>query len=282
MNLSEHNNLFALFFKSIAITIIVFLCLLVCCLIIKYLNICPFLYDSFGYGTFGDFIGGFIGTIATIATLIVVYKSFRQVNEQSTQQTIAILLQSYQHTIEDYDYYEKPSNSSRRNNGAIVYTGREGIKKIVEKKLKPLIKNLNNPEEYIDKREKIIEKHKELAAALTNDFPTHIPAIIVSILYTIESINDKEQKNLYKQVKAMLSYEERKLLLYYLLEQFFKNDTDFKVDRLKIITLLAFEKEKDKESASGISTVIEMPLYFDKYDKNLFDFIINAEHDKND
>jgi hypothetical protein len=183
MNLSAHNNLFTLFLKSIVITIIVFLFMILCWLLIKYLNICPFFDQSFGYGTFGDFIGGFIGTVAAIATLIVVSKSFNQVHEQALQNTVALLLQAYQHTIEDYDFNDSDDKPLH---------GREAIKESLKKRT--------------DKN------------YLSESFPTHIPAIIVSILYTIDDSGHDKKNALYKQIKTMLSFEERQLLLLYLLE----------------------------------------------------------------
>ena len=132
-------------------------------------------------GTYGDFIGGFIGTIISLITLIVIFKSFKEANDQSLQNTVALLLQAYQHTIEDFDYED-------------TLHGREAIKASLKKR---------TDKEY-----------------LSEFFPTHIPAIIVSILYTIKDSNlDSNKKdNLYRQIKTMLSFEERQLLLLYLLE----------------------------------------------------------------
>jgi uncharacterized membrane protein len=147
------------------------------------------------YGQFGDWIGGVIGTIISFFTLVVICYQLNQVkeqlgqnekqlklqNEQSLQSTVALLLQAYQHTIEDFDYED-------------TLHGREAIKASLKKR---------TDKDY-----------------LSEFFPTHIPAIIVSILYTIKdsNLNSNKKDNLYRQIKTMLSFEERQLLLLYLLE----------------------------------------------------------------
>jgi hypothetical protein len=86
---------------------------------------------------------------------------------------------------------------------------------------------------------------------LTNRFPTHIPAIIVSILHTI-----KNNKEIEKQIKSMLSYEERKLLLLLLLEQC--GDDSFTDDWPKIESLLKNTKESCLDPHN-------LPNYLEKY-----------------
>ena len=166
-------------------------------------------------GQYGDFIGGIVGTLISLITLIVIYESFKQVNEQSLQSTIALLLQSYQHTVEDFDFKNKH--------------GREAIKESLTLYKEGTEKN------YI-----------------SEFFPTHIPAIIVSILYTIsDSDNNNKKDKLYTQVKTMLSFEERQLLLLYLLELKGSDDEkdqneDFEKDKKLLKESIFINVEKSK------------------------------------
>ncbi|MBU6204461.1 MAG: hypothetical protein KJS45_03675 [Bacteroidetes bacterium] len=181
--------------------------------------------NKFEYGTFGDYIGGVLGTIIAAATLWIVRSSFKQVNEQSMQQSIAILLQSYQHTIEDYDYTDSHKHPTTQS-------GREGIKEFLNQKIKV---NINDMKACIEDPK--IPLHK----ILIEDFPTHIPAIIVSIIHTIDKsdINNEKKEDMRKSIKTMLSYEERILLLLYLFEKIIKEDKDdFKTDYDLVTKLL--------------------------------------------
>jgi hypothetical protein len=168
-------------------------------------------------GTYGDFIGGFIGTIISLITLIAIFKSFKQANDQSLQNTIALLLQSYHHTVEDYDYNGKQ--------------GREAIKECINS----------------FKTEKNSNYLKEI-------FPTHIPAIIVSILYTIDDSGHDKKNALYKQIKTMLSFEERQLLLLYLLELQGSNNSkdaeDYEKDKNLLLKSI-FENGVGSKSLEG-------------------------------
>jgi hypothetical protein len=137
--------------------------------------------DKFEFGTFSDYIGGILGTIIANATLWVVYRSFKQVNEQSLQQSIAILLQSYQHTVEDYDFTDC-------FNAEKVESGREGIKMFLNNKIKEEVKQIKSSENFINNAESPLRK------TLIEDFPTHIPAIIVSIMITIKNSDVSESK----------------------------------------------------------------------------------------
>jgi hypothetical protein len=225
------------------------------------------LSELFEYGTFGDFVGGFVGTIISAVTLVVVYKSFKQVNDQSRQQTLAILLQSYQHTIEDYDYFDiKDTKNADEFKNHITYTGREAIAKVIKDKLEPHIKGKDNT----SFKKEIENNTSALSNALINDFPTHIPSIIVSILYSLNDNKNNDLEN--KQIKSMLSYEERKLLLYFLLEKISKHDDeDFINDRKKIMTILNLNKVSFESN--------KFPKYFDGYE-NLVNYIINYDSKK--
>jgi hypothetical protein len=178
-------------------------------------------------GTYGDFIGGFIGTIISLITLIAIFKSFKQANDQSFQSTIALLIQSYQHTIEDFDYDK--------------FVGREAIKECL-KKFKEM-KNENEKKDFIE-----------------NTFPTHIPAILMSILYSIKNSEVSEVKkiNQYLQIKVMLSFEERQLLLLYLLELLGsenKNDQgDLKNDK-DLLKLSIFNNGTNSKSLKGFDAI---------------------------
>lgn len=110
--------------------------------------------DKFEFGTFGDYIGGILGTIIATATLWVVYRSFKQVNEQSLQQSIAILLQSYQHTVEDYDFTVCNNNLEKK-----VESGREGIKMFLNNKIKEEVKQIKSSENFINNAESPLRKH---------------------------------------------------------------------------------------------------------------------------
>lgn len=200
--------------------------------------------NKFEYGTFGDYIGGVLGTIIAAATLWVVRSSFKQVNEQSMQQSIAImqqsiaiLLQSYQHTIEDYDYTDSHKHPTTQS-------GREGIKEFLNQKIKVNIKDKKQLKDCIEDPK--IPLHK----ILIEDFPTHIPAIIVSIIHTIDKsdINNEKKEDMRKSIKTMLSYEERILLLLYLFEKIIKEDKDdFKTD-YDLVTKLLGDLDNSKKT----------------------------------
>ena len=203
--------------------------------IISLIPLIPFFKNQIGVaqiGQYGDFVGGYIGTIISLITLIVIYTSFKQVNEQSLQNTIALLLQSYHHTVKDYDY--------KKDEISLVITGREGIQKLLE---------INFESVYLIEN-KFDELNPKISVWLTDIFPTHIPAIIISILHSIKGNEEIE-----KQIKSMLSYEERKLLLLFVLEQVSQKDDSSAEDWPKIKSLLNI-----KDDAKSIP-----PTYLDKY-----------------
>ena len=181
----------------------------------------PFFKNQIGVaqiGQYGDFVGGCIGTIISFITLIVIYTSFKNANDQTLQNTIALLLQSYQHTVEDFDF-----DCSQ---------GREAIKKSLT-----------------------LYKAKTQENYISDFFPTHIPAIIVSILYTINDSNYDKKDVLYRLIKTMLSFEERQLLLLYLLElKESDNNDDKKMDYAndkKLLAELIFTNGKTSKALKG-------------------------------
>lgn len=216
--------------------------------------------DKFEFGTFGDYIGGILGTIIATATLWVVYRSFKQVNEQSLQQSIAIL-QSYQHTVEDYDFTDC-------FNAEKVESGREGIKMFLNNKIKEEVKQIKSSENFINNAESPLRK------TLIEDFPTHIPAIIVSIMITIKSsdVSESKKKDLSKFIETMLSYEERILLLLYLFEKKLFDDYEYETEGKLVFELLDIKENKLKpyfEDYKALIGLLKIKLpQQDKPDKN--------------
>jgi hypothetical protein len=186
------------------------------------------------YNLLGDYVGGVLGTLVSIITLIVVYLSFQQVSEQSIQNTIAILLQSYQHTVEDLDIIINKK----------VVVGREAIKESLNDFL-----IIYKDEDYNFEGEKT-KKY------LLDSFPTHIPSIILSILDAIDSSESKNKARLYKQIRLMLSYEERRLLLLYFAEQI---TNSIENEEWNIVNEAIFE--------DGKSISLKNKEYFELYNK---------------
>jgi hypothetical protein len=69
-----------------------------------------------------------------------------------------------------------------------VESGREGIKMFLNNKIKEEVKQIKSSENFINNAESPLRK------TLIEDFPTHIPAIIVSIMITIKSSDVSESK----------------------------------------------------------------------------------------
>jgi hypothetical protein len=199
------------------------------------LLVLPFSH-KYNMNEYGDYVGGVVGTFISLITLILISFQLTQVNNQTLQNTIALLLQSYQHTVEDFDYIEigveKPP-----------ITGREGIRKLLENDCKAF--NLEHLE--------LENQNTNFSDWLTKSFPTHIPAIIVSILHIIS-----EKKEIEKQIKSMLSYEERELLILFTIEQIYQGDDSYKHDWPLIKSLLNLNDDPEKN-----------PPYLKKY-KNMF------------
>lgn len=122
--------------------------------------------------------------------------------------------------------------------------GREGIKEFLNQKIKVNIKDKKQLKDCIEDPK--IPLHK----ILIEDFPTHIPAIIVSIIHTIDKsdINNEKKEDMRKSIKTMLSYEERILLLLYLFEKIIKEDKDdFKTD-YDLVTKLLGDLDNSKKT----------------------------------
>ncbi len=192
--------------------------------------------DMSSYGQFGDYLGGVIGTIISLVTLLVVYFQLTQVNNQTMQNSIALLLQSYQHTIDDFEWKEV-INVTRN------VSGREAISNLLidfwNKSDETLLTKISKGDSlmYNDLTNKQFE-------FLRNEFPTHIPAIIVSMLYTISHTSKKTKDISIKQIKSMLSYEERKLLVLFGIEQIIDNDITGEDDWKLIKELLGLNDKK--------------------------------------
>ena len=196
-----------------------------------------------------DFYGRGAATVVALVTLWIVYLNFKKLNYQTLHSSVALLIQTYNDMVDDY---EIESETIEKKNG------REAIQELIN-----VFK-----EKYNEVKEGQIFRKGETTfdKFLQKEFPTHLPAIIVGILYKIEKYegDDTDKENLNKLVKIMLSYEERALLLLFVAEQISFGDED-RIEDWPLIKKIFFKDKKSKllqnyNECRGLFGIIDLDI----------------------
>jgi len=208
--------------------------------------------DQMIFGSFGDYIGGVLGTMLSLISVVFIFLTYRKQIEFSEKQEKMTLTQQFESSFFNLLQNQRSILMSLRINNTIDYAYMRKVTKDLKKRLSDREYGLDeiNIDNKVQELEKINDAYNEIYNMYGSDLG-HYFRSLYNIFKYIENSAINTKSNYYCLVQAQMSNDELYLLFYNSISTYGKNkmyplvEDNSILENLRYSGFLYFKKHQD-------------------------------------